>query len=305
MRDEAKTKPELYAEMTMKYTDFNVYVPSVGITHFSGALGERATYDALIRMRGSKIMEFTLRVHNVARAISDLTYGHYSNPDRAHRPVGAPGVIVAYGGELDGEKMRILLLVLARSSLVVTARAPDRRTGYYTEVKMSILSFGSAAHDSMQLVRAALGPFRYAEIEDDAGALHTAAGMHDRRVAFVSGIEAASHEWSELPLRIMHAAVAVLAQIGVISGSSMVVIDKRGYGWGASKRVLELERGLSESKYNYKLRSIGRYLVVVRADELVDPLGGLEVLKSIQAAEIGVLDSAALSRLGVPCRSRF
>ena len=98
MRDEAKTKTELYAEMTMKFTDFNVYVPSVGITHFSGALGERATYDALIRMRGSKIMEFTLRVHNVARAISDLTYGHYSNPDRAHRPVGAPGVIAAYGG---------------------------------------------------------------------------------------------------------------------------------------------------------------------------------------------------------------
>jgi hypothetical protein len=98
---------------------------------------------------------------------------------------------------------------------------------------MSILSFGRAAHDSMQLVLDALGPFRYAEIEDDVGALHTAggaagaAGMHDRRAAFVSDIEAESHEWSELPLRIMHAAVALLAQIGVISGSSMVAIDKQ------------------------------------------------------------------------------
>jgi hypothetical protein len=104
MRDEAKTNPDLYAEMTMKYTDFIVYVPSVGITHFSGALGERETYDALIRMRGSKITEFTIRVNNVARAISDLKYGHYSNPDRMHRPLDAdwPGVIAAYGGELDG-----------------------------------------------------------------------------------------------------------------------------------------------------------------------------------------------------------
>ncbi len=53
------------------------------------------------------------------------------------------------------------------------------------------------------------------------------------RVVFVGDMQVQSAVWSEQPLRIMHAAVALMAQLGLISGASIVVIDKRGYGWGA------------------------------------------------------------------------
>jgi hypothetical protein len=105
-----------------------------------------------------------------------------------------------------------------------------------------------------------------------AQASDAAAGTPDKRAVCVTRMEVTTaDEFSELPLRVMHAAVAVLAQISVISGRSLVVIDKRGYGSGFNRRPGTLESGLTRSKYNYKLQRIGRHLVAAKADDLVDP----------------------------------
>jgi hypothetical protein len=56
----------------------------------------------------------------------------------------------------------------------------------------------------------------------------TAAGTSGR-VVFVGDMQVRRAEWSEQPLHIMHAAVAFMARLGLISGASIVVIDERGY----------------------------------------------------------------------------
>ena len=97
------------------------------------------------------------------------------------------------------------------------------------------------------------------------GALRDAAntGASYGRLVCVTDMGATSRSWSELPLRVMHAVVALLAQQGMIAGGSLVVLDKSGYGPGSDK----LDEGLRGSRYNFW--PIGRGLLVARADELV------------------------------------
>jgi hypothetical protein len=276
---------ESYAEMMRKYTYFRVYVPGVGFTLFNGAHGELAAYDGLMGMHGAEITEFTLRV-NLARPIRDLMSRRYSNqlPDRIHAPP-ADGVIAAYNGELDGENVEIMLLVVSGTLEVTAGTTVNHGDRTYAEVKMRILNFESANPEQCtELVRGAMLPYAAT-----SGDLIAVCMSLSGRAVFVSDMEVESRMWSERPLRIMHAAVALLAQIGVISGASIVVIDKRGYGYGSKRMPYDLERGLSESKYKYKLRSIGPHLVVARADELVDPLDGVDAYGLTRAAQIGAI----------------
>jgi hypothetical protein len=277
-----------YAEMMRKYTKFNVFAPPHGVTHFDGKQGERETYDRLMGMDGAEIHEHVIRA-DMFRAVSDLVNGRYSDqrPDGIHasstRAGGGMTPIAMYGGELDGSKIQIFLFQ-AEGRIWVTAYTCGSRL--YTEVKMQILSFdGTGSQGAFHAIFRgdAVGPADFAVLRD------AATGTSDKRAVCVTRMDVETDVFNELPLRVMHAAVAVLAQIGVISGRSLVVIDKRGYGSSVRRWPGTLELGLTHSKYNYKLQRIGRHLVAAKADDLVNPLENADAHTRIRRAEIGLL----------------
>jgi hypothetical protein len=154
---------------------------------------------------------------------------------------------------------------------------------------MSIVRFERAADvdQCMDLVGNALF-IHSAAGEEDVRALRAAAGTSGC-VVLVSKIDGESREWSELPFRIMHATVALLAQMGVISGRCLVAVDKQGYGAYEHRRPDTLEQHLPLSRYKYKLRVIGAApsFLVARADELVDQLESFDAYRHARAVEIG------------------
>jgi hypothetical protein len=285
MERPARAKVDSYEEMMRRYETFNVYVPEVGPTLFKGAENEHANYARLMHMSGAEITNYVTRI-DLVRAIADLTAGHYSRRANATDAgnVLAWVPIAIYSGELDGERVQFHLLD-NRSAWV---QCIDRRTRFNTIVEMSILQLHDGGLDDVvAAVHRAVGPMRYASFAQDLSELRDALANGDKRVVFVTHIKVRSLEWSELPLRITHAALAILAQLGFISGRSPVVFDKKMYGWGDQIQDRALEEGLRGSRYAYKMRRIGRNLLFVAADEMTNPLAGVSAYKAKRAAEIG------------------
>ena len=105
---------------------------------------------------------------------------------------------------------------------------------------------------------------RYPASESDMDALYAAAS--NRQVVYVETIDVRGTVWSEHPLRLMHALIALLAKFGVISGSSLVVIDRRSYGYGTQKLPRALFEGVRASRYNFDPIGRSGNLMVARAD---------------------------------------
>jgi hypothetical protein len=253
-----------YSEMMMQYMEFAVFAPGDPGTTFTGKRGEREKYDQLIRVPGARVEDAVIRV-DLVRSIRDLVRGHYTN----RRPEF--GVSHTYGGELDGKSFRIEFFSPS-GRLMVHAHEEG------TEVEMEIVNGDEAA------IHEAVGPSRYASIADDMGALRKAASRAS--VAFVTDLRVSPLRWSERPLRMMHATVALSAQLGLIAGGSLVVIDKRAYGLALMPCPRMLERGLARLQC-YELEPIGRHLLVCRADGLVSPLRNFDAYSYTRASQIG------------------
>ncbi len=90
------------------------------------------------------------------------------------------------------------------------------------------------------------------------------------------------------PLRMMHAAIALCAQLGLISGASLVVVDKRGYGLAVGGRLpppTPPRGGCGGSRYF--LDPIGQSLLFGRADELVERLRDFDAYRYTRASQVG------------------
>jgi hypothetical protein len=254
-----------YSEMMLHYTEFTVFAPGFGGTTFTGMRGEREKYDQLIRVPEARVADAVMRV-DLVRSIRDLVRGHYTNrrPERV--------VSHTYGGVLDGKSFRIEFFSPS-GRLIAHAHEAG------TEVEMEIVNVDEAA------IHEAVGPSRYASIADDVGALRKAASRAS--VALVTDLRVSPLRWSERPLRMMHATIALCAQLGLITGGSMLVIDKRAYGLSLMPCPRMLERGLARLQY-YQLEPIGRHLLVCRADGLVSPLRNFDAYRYTRASQIGV-----------------
>jgi hypothetical protein len=278
--------PQLsYSEMMMQYTEFTVFAPGVGGTTFTGMRGEREKYETLIGVPEARVADAVMRV-DLVRSIRDLVRGHYTNrrPERV--------VSHTYGGELDGKSVRIEFFF---PSGRLMAHAHEEGT----EVEMEIVNVDEAA------IHEAVGPSRYASIADDMRALRKAASRAS--VAFVTDLRVSPLRWSERPLRMMHATIALCAQLGIITGGSLLVIDKRAYGLSLMPCPRMLERGLARLQY-YQLEPIGRHLLVCRADGLVSPLRNFDAYFYTRASQIGARGarlsfSTTPTREEVDCRS--
>ena len=140
-----------------------------------------------------------------------------------------------------------------------------------------------------------LGPSRYAAIADDIRALRhgplSVHGAHGAPVVFVTDMRVSPLRWSERPLRMMHAAIALCAQLGLISGASLVVVDKRGYGLALMPCTRMLEHGLAKlarsERTRYLLEPIGQSLLFGRADELVERLRDFDAYRYTRASQVG------------------
>ena len=268
--------------MMLQYTEFTVFAPGVGATSFTGMRGEREKYDQLIRVPEARVSDALMRV-DLVRSIRDLVRGHYTNrrPERV--------VSHTYGGVLDGKTFRIEFF---SPSARLIAHAHEEGT----EVEMEIVNVDEAA------IHEAVGPSRYASIADDVGALRKAASRaFDARVALVTDLRVSPLRWSERPLRMMHATIALCAQLGLITGGSLVVIDKRAYGLSLMPCPRMLERGLARLQY-YQLEPIGRHLLVCRADGLVSPLRNFDAYFYTRASQIGARGARLSSSTTAPTR---
>lgn len=217
-------------------------------------------------MPEARVADAVIRV-DLVRIIRDLVHGHYTN----RRP--ELGGSHTYGGELDGKRFRIEFF---SPSGRLIAHAHEEGT----EVEMEIVRNVDEA-----AIHEAVGPSRYASIADDMGALRQAASRAS--VALVTDLRVSPMRWSERPLRMMHATIALCAQLGHITGGSLVVIDKRAYGLSLMRCPRMLERGLARLQY-YQLEPIGRHLLVCRADGLVSPLRNFDAYSYTRASQIGV-----------------
>jgi hypothetical protein len=94
--------PQSYAELIARNAEFTLFARGRG-TRFTGAAGERAAYEALVRVPDARIVDAVARV-DFARTIRDLVHGHYTSdrpePRAAHTPH-------TYAGELDGKRMYV------------------------------------------------------------------------------------------------------------------------------------------------------------------------------------------------------
>jgi hypothetical protein len=288
---------ETYDEMISKYASFHVVVPNdpdAG-SSFKGNEGERAEYDRLIRIPGASIHSSSLviRAGDLALAMGDLSLLRYSDqrPDEGQFkawdgsiPGVSAGTRTSYKGEIDGLGLEMDIYQRGRPTMYVFASVSayvhrDRSTH---TVNMVIVNNGAESPENFKaLLESVLGEQVYSRIDGDVTALYEAAklqpnGASDTRLAIVTAmkddLKFKSTEWRDEKLRVVHAAVAFLAKTNVISGGSLVVINKSGYGPGPEK----LEEELKNSRYN--LRPIGTSLLVSRADELasmriVNPVG--------------------------------
>lgn len=287
---------ETYDEMISKYASFHVMVPTApdAGSSFEGNEGERAEYDRLIRIPGASIHSpsLVIRAGDLALAMGDLSLLRYSNqrPDEGQFkacdgsiPGGSAETRTSYKGEIDGLGLEMDIYQRGRPTMYVLASVSayvhrDRSTH---TVHMVIVNNGAKSPENFKaLLESVLGD-AYSRIDGDVTALYEAAklkpnGASDTRLAIVTAmkddVKFKSTEWREEKLRVVHATVAFLAKTNVISGGSLVVINKSGYGPGPEK----LEEELKNSRYN--LRPIGTSLLVSRADELasmriVNPVG--------------------------------
>ena len=268
-----------YAEMMARYTEFMVFLPGARATRFTGERGESETYDALMRVPNALIGE-TVLAADLGRCIRGLVRGHYTNT-RPELQV-QDGASHTYSGELDGKRIYVEFYV---SNGRLMAHAHEDRYAYAkgTEVEMEVVRTGN---DFDARVRGAVGPSRYASIAGDIGALARASSGDDR-VVCVTDLRVSPLRWSEWPLRMMHAAVALSARLGLITGASLVTIDKRGYGLSLMPCPQMLERGLAELR-RYRLEPIGRHLLVARADELVNRLDSFHAHAYTRTSQLGI-----------------
>ena len=165
-------EPQSYAELIARNAEFTLFARGRG-KRFTGAAGERATYEALVRVPDARIADAVARV-DFARTIRDLVHGHYTSdrpePRAAHTPLAASAAHTphTYAGELDGKRMYVEFgLSSGRLTGRLTVHAHEDPYEYMkgTEVEMEIV------RDLDDSTVDFLGPSRYAAIADDIRAL--------------------------------------------------------------------------------------------------------------------------------------
>ena len=255
-------------EMLAKYTSFSVRVPNYGNSYqthyFSRREGDEADYEELRQEQGAELdrVHIAAEAGALARATRNLASGKYN----IQRPSELPQIReVVYTAELDGEMLHVTIGAgAAPSSIDVHTLGGDM----FPEMSLSVVAeshhpsvfrgrFRRLMLDSGQLAR-------YPASESDMDALYAAAS--NRQVVYVEDINVRGTVWSEHPLRLMHALIALLAKFGVISGSSLVVIDRRSYGYEGQKLPRALEEGVRASRYNFDPIGRSGNLMVARAD---------------------------------------
>jgi hypothetical protein len=235
------------------------------------------------KMSGSGL-EFAER--DLSHAICDLSSGRYS-----HREVAEDTLRVLgndrkqHAGRLDGEEAHIRTMPHNEAWAVAPWVNVSARTDK-TNIFMPVVEGSPSLNEFRRRFRLILSTEtyfgRYFSTEQDMGALFRAAS--GQRVAYVELIVVREPEWSELPIRLVHATIAYLAEIGVISGACLVVLDKRSYMYGNQTDPLALERGLRASRYNFE--RIGNYLLVARAHDMLTDVE--RVYRHVRDAQIGM-----------------
>lgn len=192
-----------------------------------------------------------------------------------------------YAGTIDGHA--ILISITEDPGLqcpcVVVSAGPTR-------VEIYILHIGNANIGELErtygrAVQNQMG--NYTAHTGDMDKLHSAvANALDRRVVCVGSVRGHLDE-VDRPMRLVHAAAAFLAQKGMISGASLVVVDEQCYVGEGDSRPGTLHRWLNDPKSTstYQLKPLGSGLMIARADELVSPVLPRHPYAHIREREIG------------------
>jgi hypothetical protein len=236
-------------------------------------------------MSGSGL-EFAER--DLSHDIRDLSSGRYSHrevPEDTLRVIGNDRT--PHAGRLDGEEAHIRMIphnVAWAVAPWVNVSARMDKTNIFMPVVEKSPSLDEFRRRMQYILSTETHFGWYYATEQDMGALFRAAS--GQRVAYVRLMVVREPEWSELPIRLVHATIAYLAKIGVISGACLVVLDKRSYMYENEYVPRTLERGLRASRYNFE--PIGNYLLVARAHDMLTDVGAYRAYRHVRDAQIGM-----------------
>ena len=282
---------EPYDTMVRKYTTFAVSAPGHLQETFSGAEGEEMRYETMRETPNAELTDRSIRAGDLASTVLDLATYRFSRPGSAMWPKemleivnSHPHGYVTFEGNLDGEIAQLTFVRDVYPNLSAFIRDPRiRRLNHLTidvlEPTLVYNNFRRRMHE----IDASVSGYELVN-------LHAAALLaSDRRLVCVSDIDFYNCEQA---LRLIHAAVAFLAQKQLISGGSLVAINTRDYRFGRERLdPAELVQCMHDSAYQYKLKPIGR-LLVSKAESLVAPL---YPYRSRRSAEIGASPSALVA----------
>lgn len=266
-----------YDEMMREYMRFSLCVPPVvagGTSYrFSGQPGEEAYYQNL-RQQGAVLVYAALRTATLTHAMRDLASGKYSM-ERRHQ---MPQVQVTYIIMLDGEGL-LVSVDPADGAFTVSTQG----SWVFPGMSMSVVCPSRNLDEVKQRFSILLrdhGQLEQHPTESEMDALYAAAS--NRHVVYVDYITVRDPAWSERPLRLIHAIVALLAKLGAISGSSLVVIDRRSYVVDNAQRMPRaLEEGVRASRYNFDPIGSGN-LMAARADYMHPQVGDYHSVRHAQ-----------------------
>jgi hypothetical protein len=192
-----------------------------------------------------------------------------------------PHVQVMYIIMLDGEGL-LVSVDPADGAFTVSTQG----SWMFPGMSMSVVCPSRSLDEVKQRFSILLGdhavPLEQHPTESDMDALYAAAS--NRHVVYVDYIAVRDPAWSEHPLRLIHAIVALLAKLGAISGSSLVVIDRRSYVVDAQRMPRALAEGVRASRYNFDPIGRSGNLMAARADCMHPQVGDFH---SVRDAEIG------------------
>ena len=283
---------EPYDTMVRKYTTFAVSAPGHLQETFSGAEGEEVRYETMRETPNAELTDRSIRAGDLATTVLDLATYRFSRPGSAmwsHEMLeiveSHPHTNVTFEGDLDGEIARFTFIrdfhypYLRAFIHDHATRRLNHLTIHVLEPTLVYNNFNNFCH---RIQRNGASFSRHELVNLHAATLLAS----DRRLVCVYDIDFYNCEQA---LRLIHAAVAFLAQRQLISGGSLVAINTRVRGQRLDPA--ELVQCMHDSAYQYKLKPIGR-LLVSKAESLVAPL---YPYRSRRAAEIGASPSALVA----------
>ncbi len=306
----AGTELEPYDAMIAKYTRFAIKQSGNKIAFFDDEI--RNQYEKLRRAPTAALQSVVTRIGDMAPAMGELASRRYSIisdvmwPGETALLLGSGQLtdrlsIVSSAGILDGYSVSINITEDNRNKIprIEATELNDEHKDELAGIELCIVYSGKTnLSEFSELYTKVMG------VRDYDGLNNAVANAQDKRVVCISSPMQAynlngsyTYQINRL-MRLVHATVAFLAQKGMISGGSLVVIDhhllvdERPDGQhGTNDTRLTLRRFMDDpSVYNLKPLGSGPKasgLLIARADELVSPVLPRHLYAHIREGEIG------------------